>query len=215
MEVTMRLSILLLASALLPGCAATLESAEPGSLAVAHGGHAGHDDDHDDDHDGDHDGDHDHAPLPTDPRTIAAAAKVTVLQNEDMSCATEALGPLDVHSSMHDTDKALGELRLRAAAIGAEAVTGVDFHHGEGGHEHTHLSGMAVRCHDLMQGRKYDLVARLDVDGKMGKEGAAFGELLTRAGRLRADMVIDIHFVHGEGGEQPTHVSGTAVRFRN
>ena len=204
----MRISYLVLAAttALLPACVPALGGESPPATAqrADHDHHDG-DDDHDDDHD----------PRPASPAVLAAAAKVTVLQNDDMSCETEALGLVDVHCSMHGTRTALDELKARAAALGAEAVTGVDFHHGGGGHEHTHLSGMAVRCRDLLGGRSYDVIARLDVDGAMGKEDAAFGELMSRAGAMNADLVVGIRFVHGEGGDQPTRVSGTAVRFRN
>ena len=41
-------------------------------------------------------------------------------------------------------DAALDALRRKAAAMGADAVVGVEFHHSEGG-EPTHLSGLAVR----------------------------------------------------------------------
>jgi hypothetical protein len=48
----------------------------------------------------------------------------------------------------------------------------------------------------------------------MGKEDEADKELLERAGRMHADLVIDIGFEHGEGGSQPTKVWGTAIRFK-
>ncbi len=172
-----------------------------------------HDGDHHDDGDDDHDHDHDATPLPSDPGTVAAAARVRVLQGGDMGCESEALGPVDVHSPMHGTDKALEALKLRAAALGADAVVGVDFHHGEGGHAPTHLSGMAARCKDLLKGRSYDVIASLDVPGKMGREKDAFEDLLHKAWLAKADLVVDIEFHHGDGTE-PTHMTGTAVRFR-
>jgi uncharacterized protein YbjQ (UPF0145 family) len=135
------------------------------------------------------------------------------LQGDDLGCESEALGLVDVHSHMHETDQALDVLKRRAAVLGAEAVVGVDFHHGEGGHEKTHLSGMAVRCRDLMKGRAYDVISELDVVGKMGKEDDAFDELKDRAAKQHADMIVGIQFHHGEGTE-PTHVTGTAIRFR-
>jgi uncharacterized protein YbjQ (UPF0145 family) len=44
-----------------------------------------------------------------------------------------------------DQDAALAALKRRAASMGADAVVGVEFHHGEGAGEPIHLSGLAVR----------------------------------------------------------------------
>jgi uncharacterized protein YbjQ (UPF0145 family) len=46
---------------------------------------------------------------------------------------------------MGSHDRALDVLRRRAVAMGADAVVGVEFHHGEGEGQPTHLSGLAVR----------------------------------------------------------------------
>jgi uncharacterized protein YbjQ (UPF0145 family) len=167
------------------------------------------------DHDGDHDADHDDEPLPTDAATIAKAASVRVIQNEALGCAAEALGPVDVHKKMENTHKALEALKLRAAALGADAVTGVDFEHGEGGSAPTHLSGMAVRCKDLVHGRTYDVMGEITVKGAMGKEEAAFSELRAKARAMKADLILGVKFDHGEGGEgEGTTLTGTAIRFR-
>src|SRR5438132_711368 len=117
---------------------------------------------------------HEDEPLPTDPAIVAKAANVKVLKNDSMGCPTEALGPVDVHKKMENTQKALDALKLRAAALGADGVIGVDFEHGEGGEAPTHLSGMAVRCRDLLQGRKYEVIGRVSIKGAMGKEEEAF-----------------------------------------
>jgi uncharacterized protein YbjQ (UPF0145 family) len=148
-----------------------------------------------------------------DPRVIAAARKVRVIQNESLDCPSEVLGLVDVHERVESVDRALEVLRRKAAKVGAEAVIGVEFHHGEPGEEPTHLSGMAVRCNDLIKGRQYDVLGRIEVPGKMGDEDGAEHELLARARAMRADLVIDMGFEHGEGGEQPTRVWGTAIRF--
>lgn len=162
-----------------------------------HGGE-GHDDDHDDD-----------APITAAAR--AAAENVRVLQTSD-GRATEVIGLVDVHEHMGHEDEALADLRARAAMLGAEAVVGAEFHHGDGGGNVTHLSGMAVRFRDLLQGRQYDVISRLDVDGSMFQEDAAYAELRRRAGQLHADLIVGISFEHGESG--PTHLTGTAIRFR-
>jgi uncharacterized protein YbjQ (UPF0145 family) len=149
-----------------------------------------------------------------DPAVIAAAEKVKVIQNDHVECPTELVGLVDVHEPVDTEDKALTILRRKAAKMGADAVMGVEFHHGEPGEEPTHLSGMAVRCKDLLKGRKYDVIGKIEVQGKMGKEDEADKELLERAGKMHADLVIDIGFEHGEGGSQPTKVWGTAIRFK-
>lgn len=150
-----------------------------------------------------------------DPSALGAGAadRVKILQNEALSCPSEALGTVDVHEAMKNEGEALALLRRRAAALGAEAVIGVEFHHGEGGGETTHLSGVAVRCKDLIQGREYDVIGELDVAGDMGHDEEAFESIRARASALHADLVIGIHFEHGEGEGQPSRLTGRAIRF--
>jgi uncharacterized protein YbjQ (UPF0145 family) len=149
-----------------------------------------------------------------DPAVIAAAQKVQIIQNDHVECPTELVGLVDIHEPVDSVDRALTVLRRKAAKMGAEAVLGVEFHHGEPGEEPTHLSGMAVRCKDLVNGREYEVLGKIEVKGKMGKEDEADKELMARAGAMHADLVIDIGFEHGEGGTEPTRVWGTAVRFK-
>jgi uncharacterized protein YbjQ (UPF0145 family) len=154
-------------------------------------------------------------PLPTDPVTIAKAKNVRVLQNESLGCPTEVLGPVDVHRKMESTDKALEGLKLRAAAVGADAVSNVEFEHGEGGEAPTHLAGLAVRCRDIIRGRPYDVVGKLVVHKPMGKEEEAFADLKAQATALHANLILDVKFIHGEGGEgEGTTMTGTAARTK-
>ena len=152
--------------------------------------------------------------LVNDPSVIAAAQHVRVIQNDQLGCPSEVLGLVDIHEPVATVDRALEVLKRKAAKLGAEAVIGVEFHHGEPGEEPTHLSGMAVRCNDLIKGRTYDVLGRIEVPGKMGDEDDAERELLARAGAMGADLVIGMGFEHGDGGDQPTKVWGTAIRFR-
>jgi uncharacterized protein YbjQ (UPF0145 family) len=149
-----------------------------------------------------------------DPAVIAAAERVRVIQNDHLECPAEVLGLVDIHEPVESVDRALTILKRKGAKVGADAVIGVAFHHGEPGEEPTHLSGLAVRCNDLIKGRAYDVLERIEVKGKMGKEDDAEKELMARASALRADLVVDIGFEHGEGGTQPTRLWGTAIRFR-
>ena len=148
-----------------------------------------------------------------DPSVIAAARNVRVIQNNNLDCPSEVLGLVDIHEPVESADRALEVLKRKAAKVGAEAVIGVEFHHGEPSEEPTHLSGMAVRCNDLIKGRKYDVLGRIEVPGQMGDEDGAERELMARARAMRADLVIGMGFEHGEGGQQPTKVWGTAIRF--
>ena len=149
---------------------------------------------------------------PNDPATRAAAAKLKVMQGGDLGCGeTEALGVVDVHEKMPTEDQALDILKRRAVVLGAEGITNVEFHHGEGGSEVTHLSGMAVRCRDVLNGRKYDVIQKLDIVGAMGKEDDAFDELKQKAWALGANLIVGVTFVHGEAADGKTHVYGTAV----
>lgn len=148
-----------------------------------------------------------------DPAVVDAASRVRVLARNDLTCRTEVLGLVDVHENVASVEQALGELKLRGAELGAEAVVGVDFEHGDG-HEATHLSGMAVRCRDLIRGRQYDVIADVEVPGDMSGEEEAFRRIKLRARELRADLLIDVAFEHGENGRGPTRLRAKAIRFR-
>ncbi len=153
---------------------------------------------------------------PDDPVTVARAANVKIMQTGDVGCPVEALGPVDVHKKMESTQQSLEVLKRRAAKLGADAVINVEFEHGEGGKEPTHLAGMAVRCNDLLKGRAYDVISKLEVKGDMGGEEHAFAALLAKGRAVHADMIVGIQFEHGEGGEgQGTTLTANAVRFRS
>ena len=158
----------------------------------------------------------DDGPVPSDPATLARAAKMKVAESDDIGCTTEALGPVDVHKKMESTAEALENLKRRAAALGADGLTHVEFEHGEGGKEVTHLSGMAVRCNDLIKGRAYETIGEVQVDGSMGGEERAFTKLREKARSMHADMLINVRFEHGEGGDgEGTKMMATAIKFRS
>lgn len=146
------------------------------------------------------------------PELLAKARKVRVLPDKDVGCVTEALGLVDVHEKASTTDQALDELRVEAARLGADAVIGVEFEHADG-KAATHLSGMAVRCRDLLRGRAYDVIGIVEVPGDMGEEEQAFRALKERGRAVRADLLIGVTFVHGEG-TGPTVLRATAIRIR-
>ena len=91
------------------------------------------------------------APAASEPTLATTGAagndpsKVLILQSTHLDHPSEVVGVVDAHEAMGDQEKALGVLRKKAAAMGADAVVGVEFHHGESEGEPTHLSGLAVR----------------------------------------------------------------------
>ena len=179
-----------------------------GSARSAHDANGDHDGDGDD---GDGDGDHDHGelpPMPTDAATMAAAQRLSVTPSS-LECPTEILGIVDVHENSGSKDRALQALRIRAVQLGAEALTNIEFRHGEHS-EKLHLSGTAVRCHDILNGRRYDVLALLDIVKPMGHEEDAFAELRARGRAVGANVILDVHFEHGD--ESHLRITGKAVR---
>jgi len=73
------------------------------------------------------------------------SSRVLVLQSTHVDRPAEVIGVVDAHVPMGSHEKALDVLKRHAGAMGADAVVGVEFHHGEGDGEPTHLSGLAVR----------------------------------------------------------------------
>ena len=73
------------------------------------------------------------------------ASRVLILQSTHLDRPAEVVGVVDAHEAMGNQDQALAALKRKAAAMGADAVVGVEFHHGESDGEPTHLSGLAVK----------------------------------------------------------------------
>jgi uncharacterized protein YbjQ (UPF0145 family) len=48
----------------------------------------------------------------------------------------------------------------------------------------------------------------------MGDEEEAFRRIKQRARQLRADLLIEVAFEHGESGRGPTRLRAKAIRFR-
>ena len=79
---------------------------------------------------------------------LARARHVLLLQGRRLERPAEVVGVVDAHEPGGREDVAFQRLQERAAALGADAVVGIDFHHGEGAGEPLHLSGLAVRFLD-------------------------------------------------------------------
>jgi uncharacterized protein YbjQ (UPF0145 family) len=142
------------------------------------------------------------------------AARVQLLEAESSGREMEAIGVVDAHEKPGHHEEALQELREEAAAIGGEAVVGVEFHHGEGNGAVSHLSGMAVRYRKLRRDEPYDVVGNLDVAMEMEDQDRALAELRRQASQYQPDLIIDIHYEHGEGDGGKIHVRGKAIRYR-
>ncbi len=78
-------------------------------------------------------------------QSASEGSNVLVLQGTHLDRPAEVVGVVDAHLKVGDQDAALAALRRRAAAMGADAVVGVEFHHGESAGEPIHLSGLAVK----------------------------------------------------------------------
>jgi hypothetical protein len=85
------------------------------------------------------------APAPAPVSGAADPGRIIVLQTAHLERPAEVLGVIDAHEEMGKHEAALWALKTKAAAMGADAVVGVEFHHGEGEGEPTHLSGLAVK----------------------------------------------------------------------
>jgi hypothetical protein len=72
-------------------------------------------------------------------------SRVLILQSKHLDRPAQVVGVVDAHEEMGKQDGALHTLQAKAAQMGADAVVGVEFHHGEAQGEPTHLSGLAVK----------------------------------------------------------------------
>lgn len=79
---------------------------------------------------------------------LSRARRVLLLQGRKLDRPAEVVGVVDAHEPSGREDVAFQRLQQRAAELGADAVVGIDFHHGEGQGEPLHLSGLAVRFLD-------------------------------------------------------------------
>jgi uncharacterized protein YbjQ (UPF0145 family) len=162
--------------------------------------------------DADGDGDDDDEAPPT-PEQVAAGAHVRVLETVDPSQRTEVVGLVDVHEPTGRESQGIADLKARAAMRGAEALIHVEVHPPAPGENITHFAGMAIRFNDLLRGRSYESLGRIDIDASMMHEDDAYAELQRRAREIHADLLLNVSFDHGDG-TRPLHVCATAIRFR-
>jgi uncharacterized protein YbjQ (UPF0145 family) len=140
-----------------------------------------------------------------------ARSKVMVLKDVAITQPTEILGLVDVYEQLYDHDRALESLKAKAEALGADAIVGLEYHHG-GGKEPSRLSGTAIKFKDLVQGRRYEPLGTIEVKYDPGEEAQGLRELKAKARAIHADLILELKYDRGDGNDQP-RVSGTAVKF--
>jgi hypothetical protein len=79
------------------------------------------------------------------PTNSSDPARIIVLETTHLTQPAQVVGVVDAHEPVGQHEAALWVLKTKAAKLGADAVVGVEFHHGPGEGEPTHLSGLAVR----------------------------------------------------------------------
>ena len=136
-----------------------------------------------------------------------------ILVTTDQNCPSghncDILDVVDVHTMATSEDKGFDELRERAAQMGADAVVGAEFEHGDGA-EPSHLSGMIVRF-----GRPVPAhvdIGMVDIPSDEKDENKGLAELSRRAHEMGGNQVIDVTFEHGDDGQQG-HLRGKVIRF--
>lgn len=146
-----------------------------------------------------------------DPEIRQRAAGILVTPESVLDRDILLVEVLDFHTSAESEDKGFEALRMRAAQLGADAVIGAEFEHGEEG-ELSHLSGMAVK-YFTPDDSPYDVLGDIDVVTPEDAEDKGMEELQARAARMGADEIRNIHFSHGEEGGE-SHLTGVAVKHR-
>jgi uncharacterized protein YbjQ (UPF0145 family) len=121
----------------------------------------------------------------------------------------DILEVVDIHTAAASQDKGFDELRARASTMGADAVVGAEFEHGDGG-EPSHLSGMIVRFGPPVP--PHEDIGMVDIPSDERDEDKGLQELSRRATAMGGDRVIDVTFEHGEDGAQG-HLRGKVIRY--
>lgn len=150
------------------------------------------------------------AVIPVPAQLTAAEARVSVFpKGSDPKGRTMVVGVLDLHTSAQNADKGFDVLRVMAAQLGADAVIGAEFEHGEGS-EPSHLSGMAIR-YMKADPRPYVVLGKLDIATPEDADDKGYEAMRAKAASIGADEIIEVHFEHGEEGGM-SHLTGLAVR---
>jgi uncharacterized protein YbjQ (UPF0145 family) len=141
-------------------------------------------------------------------------ASPRILVTTEDRCPTDhhcdILDVVDIHTQATSQDKGFDELRGRAAAMGADAVVGAEFEHGDG-NEPSHLSGMIVRFGKPVP--PHVDIGMIDIPSDEKDENKGLAELTRRGLEMGGNQVIDVTFEHGEDGAQG-HLRGKVIKYR-
>ena len=140
----------------------------------------------------------------------ATLKRIVVTTDKSVGRDCEIVAVFDVHTDADSQDKGFDELRRRAAEVGADAVIGAEFEHGDDG-EKSHLSGMAVKW--TKPRPAYDPIGEIDIPSNEDDEDKGLDKMREEAKQMGADEVVNVQFEHGEEG-QMGHLTGLAVKYR-
>ena len=180
----MRWGLVVVAFALLPACTETKPYVQPSYATSTY----------------------DRAP----PAVSSTAAKIPVSIDRSIGRDCEIIAVFDIHTHADSQDKGFDELRARAAELGADAVIGAEFEHGDGD-EPSHLSGLAVR-YTRPRPESYS-IGQIDVPSNEDDTDKGLDKMRALAQQMGADQVVNVQFEHGEDGKLG-HLTGTAVKYR-
>ncbi|MGZ3417469.1 MAG: hypothetical protein ACXVEE_06355 [Polyangiales bacterium] len=148
--------------------------------------------------------------MPNNASATSVAQNIPVYPSKSLGRPCEIIAIFDFHTDADSEDKGFDLLRERARAIGADAVIGAEFEHGENGGP-SHLSGMAVRL--IAPSPPYEVIGEIDIASSPDSPDKGLEAMLDRARKMGADKVVDVVFEHGEEGGQG-HLRGKAARFK-
>jgi uncharacterized protein YbjQ (UPF0145 family) len=132
------------------------------------------------------------------------ASRVALYEQTTTGHPMRALGVVSADADDDHLEDALANLRYEAAALGADAVVGVESHRGG-------VSGIAVSNEDPALHCSYDVLANLEVTVHEGNEGHALNALKRDARGKGADLVIGLHHVRRS---DTLELHGQAIRYR-
>ena len=150
----------------------------------------------------------DYVATPAPPSPPRKHVIVTVDKSIGREC--EIMAVFDIHTHAESQDKGFDELRARAEAMGADAVIGAEFEHGDEG-EPSHLSGMAVKFTNPRPA--YDPIGEIDIPSNEDDTDKGLDAMKAKAASMGADEVVNVQFEHGEDGKMG-HLTGIAVKYR-
>lgn len=135
-------------------------------------------------------------------------ATVLVTPQSGLDRETTLIDVIDFHTPADSQDKGYAALREKAALLGADAVVGTEYEHGEDDGL-SHLSGMAVR-YSSPDSRPFRVLGEIDIATPEDADDKGHKQFVEKAWLMGADEIRDIRLEHGEEGGM-SHLRGIAV----